>query len=85
MVHGAGGLHAHTFGENRVKTVTAVIKPNVKIDYYGNNSELLAKNPVTIKLNSWFVYQSAQVRIAQSKFYLGASYSYPPLRLGNNR
>jgi hypothetical protein len=73
---GVGGLHAHTFGENRVRTITAFIKPNVNFDYYGNNSELLAKNPLTVKLKTWLIYQSAQVRIAKSKFYLGAAYTY---------
>ena len=73
---GVGGLHSHTFGENRVRTITVFIKPNVNIDYYGNNSELLAKNPLTVNLKSWLIYQSAQVRIAKSKFYVGAAYSY---------
>ncbi|MBU1009992.1 MAG: BamA/TamA family outer membrane protein [Bacteroidetes bacterium] len=72
----AGAFHAHTFGENRVRTLTALIKPSVKINYYGNNSELLSKNPITINLNSWLVFQQAQVRLAKSNFYLGASYSY---------
>jgi len=73
---GAGAFHAHTFGENRVKTITAIIKPNVNIDYYGNNSDYLAKHPVTINLDAWFLFQQAEFRIAQSNFYVGASYSY---------
>lgn len=71
-----GAFHSHVFGENRVRTMTAILKPNIHIDYYGNNSELLNKNPLTVKLYSWLVYQKAQVRLGESHFYLGASYSY---------
>ena len=73
---GFGIIHSHTFGENRVRTLTEVIKPNINIDYYGNNSDLLSKHPITIKLNSWFFLQQAQVRIAKSNVYIGASYMY---------
>ena len=73
---GAGAFHAHTFGENRVRTLTAVMKPNVKIKYYGNDSPLLANNPIGINLDSWLVYQQAQVRIGNSKFYIGGAYTY---------
>lgn len=73
---GAGAFHAHTFGENRVRTLTAVIKPNLKINYYGNDSEILAKNPIGINLDSWLFYQKAQVRIGDSKFYVGGAYTY---------
>ena len=73
---GAGAFHMHTFGKNRVRTVTAFVKPNINIDYYGNNSELLSKHPITIKLKSWVFFQRAQVRLAESNFYLGASYTY---------
>lgn len=72
----AGAFHMHTFGENRVRTLSALIKPNVKINYYGNNSEILSKYPLGINLNAWLFFQQAQARIASSKFYLGASYLY---------
>lgn len=72
----AGAFHMHTFGENRVRTLTAFVKPNVNIDYYGNNSELLSKHPLRVKLNSWLVFQQAQVRLGSSNFYLGGSYTF---------
>lgn len=73
---GAGAFHMHTFGENRVRTVTAILKPDIHYDYYGNNSTVLSKNPVPITLDSWIIYQKAQMRIAETKFYVGASYLY---------
>ncbi|WP_439183528.1 BamA/TamA family outer membrane protein [Carboxylicivirga taeanensis] len=73
---GAAAFHTHVFGENRVRTTTALILPKVRYDYYGNNSELLSKHPVTVKLNSWGIFQQAQVRISDSKFYAGLAYMY---------
>ncbi len=71
-----GAFHSHTFGENRVRTMTAAGKPVVHYNYYGNNSELLSKHPIKVKLDSWLFFQRAQVRLGESKFYLGLSYSY---------
>lgn len=73
---GAAAFHTHIFGENRVRTTTAFFLPKVRYDYYGNDSELLSKNPVTVKLNSWGVFQEAEIRIAESKFYAGLAYTY---------
>ena len=73
---GAGAFHAHTFGENRVRTLTAVMKPNVKFKYYGNDSPFLANNPIGINLDSWLFYQQAQARIGNSNFYIGGAYTY---------
>ncbi|WP_075604043.1 BamA/TamA family outer membrane protein [Saccharicrinis aurantiacus] len=73
---GAGAFHSHIFGENRVRTITALFKPDVWINYYGNNNPLLNKNPIKLNIDAWLIYQSAQVRISSSKFYIGASYLY---------
>ena len=73
---GLGGFHSHVFGENRVRTITAFIKPTVNIDYYGNNSELLSKHPLRVKLDPWIFFQRVQLRLAKSKFYVGLSYTY---------
>lgn len=72
----AGAFHSHIFGENRVRTITAIIKPDVRYKYYGNDSDFLAKNPLGVNLDSWFFFQKAQVRLGKTKFYVGASYSY---------
>jgi hypothetical protein len=71
-----GVFHSHIFGADKVRTMTAVAKPHVNIKYYGNNSEFLSKNPVTLNLDGWVVYQKAQVRIADSRWFLGASYIF---------
>jgi len=49
----AGAFHSHTFGENRVRTTTAVFKLNIRYKYYGNGSALLAKKPIGVN----FEYQ----------------------------
>ncbi|MBN3522054.1 BamA/TamA family outer membrane protein [Algoriphagus lutimaris] len=73
---GAGAFHSHIFGENRVRTITALFKPDVRIKYYGNGSEFLSKNPIGINLDSWVIFQKAELRLGKSKFYAGASYTY---------
>ena len=73
---GAGVFHRHIFGENRVRTMTAVFKPDVRIDYYGNNNPILRDNPVGIQLDSWVILQKAEVRLGDSKWYAGASYTF---------
>ncbi|WP_075603572.1 BamA/TamA family outer membrane protein [Saccharicrinis aurantiacus] len=73
---GAGAFHSHIFGENRVRTITAVFKPDVWINYYGNNNPILSKNPINLNMDAWLIYQSVQYRLSTSKFYIGASYLY---------
>jgi len=73
---GAGAFHRHIFGENRVRTMTAVFKPDLRIDYYGNNNPILRDNPIGIQLDSWVVLQKAEVRLGDSKWYAGATYTY---------
>jgi len=73
---GAGAFHRHIFGENRVRTMTAVFKPDLRIDYYGKNNPILRDNPVGIQLDSWVILQKAEVRLGDSKWYAGATYTY---------
>jgi hypothetical protein len=73
---GGGAFHMHTFGENRVRTITALMKVNVNYKYYGNNNPLLNQYPPTVKMNSWLFFQRAQVRLGESQFYMGASYTF---------
>lgn len=72
----AGVFHNHTFGENKIRSTTAILKPNVRYKYYGKDSELLAKNPIGVNLDSWYIYQKIQARVGDTKLYLGGSYSY---------
>lgn len=73
---GAGVFHRHIFGENRVRTMTAVFKPDVRVNYFGNNNPVLEENPVSIRMDSWVVLQKVEARLGDSNFYAGASYSY---------
>ena len=73
---GAGAFHTHIFGENRVRTTTAFFKPDIRYKYYGNNSPILEDNPVSLNLDSWVALQKAEVRLGNSKFYAGLTYTY---------
>ena len=73
---GAGVFHRHIFGENRVRTMTAFFKPDVRVNYFGNNNPVLEENPVSIRMDSWVVLQKVEARLGDSNFYAGASYSY---------
>lgn len=79
---GVGAFHMHTFGENRVRTITAFAKPDIRFKYYGNNSDFLNKYPIKVNLKSWLFYQKAQVRLAESNFYAGASYTFLRSEIG---
>ncbi len=73
---GVGAFHMHTFGEDRVRTLALVVKPDISYKYYGNNSAILSKYPVTVNLDSWYIMMRAKVRVATTKFFVGATYSY---------
>ncbi len=73
---GVGGFHMHTFGESRVRTLTAVMKPDVHYNYYGNNKPILEQYPLSVNLDAWLIFQKAQLRIADSRFFVGLSYTY---------
>lgn len=73
---GAGGMHLHTFGENRVRTTSVFLKPDINYKYYGNNSEFLNKYPINVNMDSWLFMQRAQVRLAETQFYIGATYTF---------
>ena len=73
---GLGAFHRHIFGENRVRTMTAVFKPDLRVKYYGNNNPILEDNPLGIQLDSWVILQKAEVKLGKSKFYAGATYTY---------
>ncbi len=72
---GAGAFHSHIFGENRVRTLTALLKADLRIKYFGNNNPILDNNPLGISLDSWVFMQKAEVKLGKSKFYAG-SYLY---------
>ena len=62
---GAGAFRSHIFGENRIRTLSAFFKPNLRIKYYGNNSPILDGNPINIELDSWVVLQKAEAKLGK--------------------
>jgi hypothetical protein len=72
----AGAFHFHVFGEDKVRSLTAFAKPNVRIKYYGNNNEFLEQNPVKLNLDAWVAVQRVEVRLAKSNWFAGGSYIF---------
>ena len=69
-------FHFHVWGPDKIRYLGMVAKPNINIEYYGNNSDFLSKNPLEFNLNSWLVVQRVNVRIAKSNLFLGGAYIY---------
>ena len=49
---------------------------DIKLKYYGNGSDFLAKNPISFSTKSTFLLQQANFRIGNSNFLLGGKYQY---------
>jgi len=64
------------WGPDRVRYISAFARPVIHVKYYGNSNEYLSENPVEVELNSWSVIQRAQVRIENTKLFVGGSYIF---------
>jgi hypothetical protein len=73
---GIGAFHFHVFGPDKVRTLSIVAKPDINIDYYGNNNEYLSENPVEFNLSSWLVAQRVNVRVKTSNLFVGGAYMF---------
>lgn len=69
-------FHFHVFGEDRLRTMSAIGKPNVHINYYGNNNEYLNSNPVSLNMDAFLVVQRGVYRFGNSNWWAGMSYFY---------
>ena len=67
---GLGAFHIGYWLEDTLRTATYIGKPNVFIDIYAGNSA------VQVNVDGVLFYQSVKKRIAQSDWFLGASYLY---------
>ncbi len=69
-------FHFHVFGDDRVRTFSAVAKPNIHIKYYGNNNDYLSANPLQLRMDSWLLVQRGVYRFGDSHWWAGMSYFY---------
>lgn len=69
-------FHFHVWGPDKIRYLGVVAKPNVNINYYGNNNDFLSKNPVEFNLDSWSVIQRVNVRVGTSNLFLGGAYIF---------
>jgi len=69
-------FHFHVWGPDKVRYLGAVAKPVINIKYYGNDNDYLSENPVQFNLDAWAVVQRGQVRIADTKLWLGGTYVF---------
>ncbi len=72
----AGAMHFHVFGDDKVRTLTILAKPDVFIKYYGQNNEFLSNHPVTLNLNAFLAVQRAQLRLGESRWFVGGQYMF---------
>ena len=70
----AGAYNLGFWFEDRLRTTTAIGRPDVNMDFYPNldGQEL----DVEVNLESWAFYQEAKLRLGKSHFLLGANYLY---------
>lgn len=64
------------FGADKIRYFSAIAKPNVNIEFYGNNNDFLSENPIEFNLDSWFFLQRINVRVAKSNLFLGGVYIF---------
>jgi len=58
---------------------------NIKLKYYGNGGEFLAKHPVQFSIESLFILQQAIFRIGNSNFLLGGKYIFAKSKVSFDR
>ena len=65
--------------EDRLRTTTAIGRPNVNLDFY---PEILGRElSVEVNMEGWVFYQEAKWRLGESDFLLGANYVYATLEV----
>ena len=67
---GLGGFHIGYWLEDTLRTATYIGKPNVFIDIYAGNQA------IQLNVDGMLFYQSIKKRVAESDWFLGASYMY---------
>jgi hypothetical protein len=72
----AGIFHFHVWGPDKIRSLTAFVKPTIHVKYYGNNNDYLSKHPVKLELNGWLAVERVMVRIAKTDLFLGGSYVF---------
>ncbi|SFV61789.1 Outer membrane protein/protective antigen OMA87 [hydrothermal vent metagenome] len=65
-----GGAHIGYWQEDTIRTTTYIGSPDIFINIYNKNSA------IEMNLQGFFFYQNARFRIAESNFFVGASYLY---------
>jgi hypothetical protein len=73
----AGAYNLGFWLEDRLRTTTAIGRPDLNVDFYPDR--LGRESSVEVNLEGWSVYQEAKVRLGKSDFLLGANYLYSEL------
>lgn len=71
-----GAGYVGFWNKDRIRYRGVVGYGNIKLKYYGNGSDFLAKNPVNFSIESLFLLQQAVFRIGDSHFLLGGKYVF---------
>ena len=73
----AGGYNLGFWLDDRLRTTTAIGRPDLNVDFYPDH--LGRESSVEVNLAGWSFYQEAKVRLGKSDFLLGANYLYSEL------
>ena len=69
-----GGGYIGFWRQDRIRYRGVFGYGNIKLKYYGNGSEFLAKNPAKFSIESYFFLQQAIFRVGDTRFLLGGRY-----------
>ncbi|BBO78552.1 glyceraldehyde-3-phosphate dehydrogenase [Desulfosarcina widdelii] len=70
----AGAYNLGFWFDDRLRTTTAVGRPDVNLDFYPNIDG--REYTVDVNLEGWSFYEEAKLRLGKSDFLLGANYLY---------
>lgn len=73
---GAGAAHLGNWRRNSIRTVTALGRPSIQIDFYGGGDLPEIPGGIEYKLDGWVAYQSTIFRLRDSPWWAGGQFIY---------
>ena len=72
----AGGLHTHSFNNDKLRYAGAIMFANINLDFYNIGSIDLSDNPIEVNLNGWGIVNRMLFRMGKSDIFVGPQYGY---------
>jgi hypothetical protein len=71
-----GGLHTHSFNDDKIRYAGALMYANMNIDFYNLGSIDLSDRPIEINMNGWGIINRVLFRMGKSDIFIGPQYGY---------